>query len=87
MLNLAEAAKTNEEKANELLKSGRLVFLQTMGYTAAEITRLGDLAAVPPETMRALLHRKAEGAVARALGESIQRHHPRVGKLGGRKKR
>ena len=84
---MAEAAKTNEEKANELLKSGRLVFLQTMGYTATEITRLGDLAAVPPETMSALLHSKAEGAVARALGESIQRHHVRVGKLGGRKKR
>jgi hypothetical protein len=84
---LAEAAKTNEEKANALLKSGRLVFLQTMGYTAAEITRLGDLAAVPPETMSTLLHRKAEGAVARALGESLQRDHLRVAKLGVRKKR
>jgi hypothetical protein len=51
-----------------------------------ESSLIGDLAAVPPETTRILLHRKA-GAVARALGESIQRHHVRVGKLGGRKKR
>jgi len=80
-------AKTGEERANELLRSGRLVFLQTVGYTAVEITGLGDLAVLPSESMSSLLHRKAEGAIAKALGKSIQKYHPRVRKIGGRKKR
>lgn len=82
-----ETAHIGEEKGKELLRSGRLVFLQTVGYTSAEITRLGDLVALPPETMSTLLHRKAEEAIADALGKSIQRHHPRVRKIGGRKKK
>jgi hypothetical protein len=78
----AEGAKTREERANELLRSGRLVFLETAGYTAAKITGLGDLAALPLETMSTLLHRKAEEAVAKALGEP-----PKIRKLTRRKRR
>jgi hypothetical protein len=44
-----EVAKTGRERANELLRSGRLVFLETAGYTAAQITGLGDLALVPSQ--------------------------------------
>jgi hypothetical protein len=82
-----EAPLTGEEKANVLLRSGRLVFLQTVGYSEAQILRLGDLAALPSERMSTLLQRKAEEAIATAFGKSIQRHHPRVRKIGGRKKK
>lgn len=51
------------EKAEGLLRSGRLVFLQTAGYKQAEILGFGDLATLPSEKMIELLHREALGAV------------------------
>jgi hypothetical protein len=61
-----EATKTGKERANELLRSGRLVFLETAGYTAAQITGLGDLALVPSEKVSELLRKKALDAIARS---------------------
>ena len=68
-----EAAKTGKERANELLRSGRLAFLETAGYTAAQITGLGDLALVPSEKVSELLRRKALDAVARAYFRNRRR--------------
>ena len=87
MLILAEASKSNEEKANELLKLGRLVFLQTVGYTASKIAGLGDLTTLPSERMSELLRRKAEEALAETLGESVRQHHPQTERIGGRKRK
>jgi hypothetical protein len=56
--------------------AGRLVCLQTVGYTAAQINRLGDLVAVPTETMRSLLQQKVKLAIAKALGQSLQKLFP-----------
>ena len=83
----SEAAKSREERVKELLGSGRLVFLQTVGYTAGEITDLGDLASLSPETVGTLLHRKAEEAIAEAVGRSLRKRHLRVKTFGGRKKK
>lgn len=80
-------AKTGEERANELLRSGRLVFLQTAGFTIAQITGLGDLARLPDEKMSELLHNKADNAIANALGESLRKHRLRVRRVGGRKRK
>jgi hypothetical protein len=77
-----EVAKTGRERANELLRSGRLVFLETAGYTAAQITGLGDLALVPSEKVSELLRRKALDAVARA----ILKRRTRVRVLGKKRK-
>lgn len=77
-----EVAKTGRERANELLRSGRLVFLETAGYTAAQITGLGDLALVPSEKVSQLLRQKALDAVARA----ILKRRPRVRVVGKKRK-
>jgi len=61
----SEGGKSAQEMADELLRTGRLVFLQTAGYTEAEISSLGDLAAVPSEKVTGLLERKALDAAAR----------------------
>jgi hypothetical protein len=53
------------EKAEGLLRSGRLVFLQTAGYKQAEILGFGDLVTLPSEKMIELLHREALRAVLR----------------------
>jgi hypothetical protein len=58
-------AKTRKERANELLRSGRLVFLQTVGYTEAEILGLGDLAVVPSDKVSELLRRKTMQAAGK----------------------
>lgn len=42
------------------------MFLETAGYTAAQITGLGDLALVPSEKVSELLRKKALEAVARS---------------------
>jgi len=65
-LSEGEVSKTGKERANEMLRSGRLVFLETAGYTAAQITGLGDLAFVPSEKVSELLRKKALEAVARS---------------------
>jgi len=79
--------ESREKKADELLRTGRLVFLQTVGYTPAQITGYGDLAALPSETMRSLLDQKAELAIAKAVGKSIQKYHPRIKKTRSGRKR
>jgi hypothetical protein len=84
---MAEDEKTRQEKADEFLRGGRLVCLQMVGYTAAQISRLGDLAAVPAETIRSLLQQKVELAIARALGQSLQKRRPRIKKTGGKRRR
>ena len=61
----SEGGKSAQEMADELLRTGRLVFLQTAGYTEAEILSLGDLAAVPSQKVTGLLERKALDAAAR----------------------
>jgi hypothetical protein len=53
------------KKADELLRTGRRVFLETAGIKESEILNLGDLATVPPEKIIELLHREALGAVLR----------------------
>jgi hypothetical protein len=58
-----------------------------VGYTAAQITGLGDLTAIPSEKMSELLYHKAEEAIANALGKSLQKYHPRIRKLGGKKRK
>jgi hypothetical protein len=84
---VAEDEKTRQEKADEFLRGGRLVCLQTVGYTAAQINRLGDLAAVPAETVRSLLQQKVELAIAKALGQALQKRRPRTRKTGGKRRR
>ena len=74
---MAEDEKTRQEKADEFLRGGRLVCLQTVGYTAAQISRLGDLAAVPAETIRSLLQQKVELAIAKALGGALTETPPK----------
>jgi len=76
-----KVSKTGKERANELLRSGRLVFFETAGYTAAQIAGLGDLALVPSEKVSELLRKKALEAIAR----SQLKHRTRVQPL--RKKR
>jgi hypothetical protein len=83
---LAEG-ESREKRADELLRSGRLVFLQTAGYTTAQIIGFGDLTKLPDEKMSELLHNKIDNAIANILGESMQKQHRRVKKIGGRKRR
>ena len=84
---LAEDEKTRQARADEFLRGGRLVCLQTVGYTAAQISRLGDLAAVPAGTIRSLLQQKVELEIAKALGQPLQKRPPRIKKTGGRRRR
>lgn len=79
--------ESGQKRADELLRTGRLVFLQTVGYTPVQISGFGDLAALPFETMRSLLDQKAELALAKAVGKSIQKYHPRIRRLGSGRKR
>jgi hypothetical protein len=84
---LMEEGVSGEKKADELLRTGRLVFLQAVGYTPAQITSYGDLAALPSETMRSLLDQKSELALAKAAGKSIQKYHPTTELLHSRGRR
>jgi hypothetical protein len=54
-----------KKKADELLRTGRRVFLETAGMTEVEILGLGDLATVAPEKIIELLHREALGTILR----------------------
>lgn len=74
---MVEAAMTGRERANDLLRSGRLVFLETAGYTSAQITGLGDLAAVTSEKMSGLLRKKALEAME-ATGRELNRQKVRT---------
>ena len=80
-------AEAPSKSADELLRSGRLVFLQSAGYSAEKIAGFGDLSALPDDKISELLHKKADNAMAKALGDSLQKHHLRVRRLGGSGKR
>jgi hypothetical protein len=82
-----EAAKAGKEKANELLRSGRLVFLTTAGYTEADILGFGDLAMLRSERMTELLHRKAVEAFGNALGKTLPEKDLEVNIIGGKKRK
>ena len=82
-----EAVKTGEEKAKGLLRSGRLVFLQTAGYTEADILGFGDLAMLRSERMTELLHRKAVEAFGNALVKTLRKKDLKVKIIGGKKRK
>jgi len=81
-----EAVKTREEKAKGLLRSGRLVFLQTAGYTETDILGFGDLAVLRSERMTQLLHDKAMEAFGNALGKTLRKKDLEVKIIGGKKR-
>jgi len=82
-----EAVKTGEEKAKGLLRSGRLVFLTTAGYTEADILGFGDLTMLRSERMTELLHRKAVEAFGNALGKTLRKKDLKVKLIGGKKRK
>lgn len=84
---MVEDENAQRERVDELLRSGRLVFLQTSGYTPSQITGFGDLAKLPDEKMSELLQHQIDNAIANMLGEKLQKQKRRVRKLGGRKRR
>jgi hypothetical protein len=84
---VAENEKARQEKADELLRSGRLVFLQVSGYTPARIAGFGDLLKLTDEKVDELLQHQIDNAIARALGEKLLEQKRRVKKLRGRKRR
>jgi hypothetical protein len=51
------------------------------------MTGLGDLAAIPSGKMSELLHHMAEEAFADALGESLQKYHLRIRRVGGKRRK
>jgi hypothetical protein len=82
-----EAVKAGTEKASELLRSGRLVFLATAGYTEADILGFGDLAMLRSEKMTELLHRKAVEAFGNALGKTLPKKDLEVKIIGKKRKK
>ncbi len=62
---MSEEKLSGAEKAKELLRSGRHVFLQTVGYSEHEILGFGDLGELSSDKVSELLHRKALEAFAR----------------------
>jgi hypothetical protein len=83
---VSEAEKTGQERAKELLRSGRLVFLQTAGYTEPQILGFGDLAILPARRMAELPHRKAVEAFGNALGKTLRKKDLKVKLIGGKKR-
>ena len=53
------------KKADELLRTGRRVLLQTAGIKENEILNLGDLATAPPEKLIELVRRETLAVVLR----------------------
>jgi len=76
--------KISPELIDEMQRSGRMVFLKTAGYAAAEIAAFGDLVKLPEEKVKELLQRKTEKAIASLLGEALLKHPPRIQKLHGK---
>jgi len=68
-----EKARGGAEKAKELLRSGRRVFLKTVGYSEPEILGFGDLGELPSEQMSELLHRKTLDALAKYFDKEAVR--------------
>ena len=87
MAGVSEATKTGKERAKELLRSGRLVFLQTAGYTEPQILGFGDLATLSAERMTELLHSKAVEAFGIALGKTLPEKDLKVKIIGGKKRK
>jgi hypothetical protein len=79
--------KISPELIDEVQRSGRMVFLQTAGYTTAQIAGFGDLVKLPEEKIRELLQRKTEKAIANLLGEATLKHHPKIRKLHEKKRK
>jgi len=84
---VSEATKAGEERAKELLRSGRLVFLKTAGYTGSQILELGDLAVLPAEKMTGLLHSKVVEAFGNALGKTLTKKDLKIRLIGGKKRK
>ena len=82
-----KAPRAGKEKASELLRSGRLVFLTTAGYTEAGILGFGDLATLRSERMTELLHNKAVEAFGNALGKTLPKKDLQVKLIGGKKRK
>ncbi len=78
---MSEEKVSGVEKAKELLRSGRYVFLQAVGYNEHEILGFGDLGGLPSEKMSDLLHRKT----LEALGRYFNRENVRTRLLNERK--
>ncbi len=70
---MSEGKVSGAEKAKELLRSGRQVFLRVVGYSEHEILGFGDLGELPSEKMSDLLHRKTLEALGRYFDkENVQ---------------
>jgi hypothetical protein len=74
---LSEEKISGAEKAKELLRSGRVVFLRAAGYEEREILGFGDLEKLSSEKMSDLLHRKT----LEALGRYFVRENVRIRRL------
>jgi len=73
--------KVSPELIDELQRSGRMVFLQMTGYTAAEIAGFGDLVRIPEEKVQELLQKKTELEIANLVVEAELKHPHRIRKL------
>ncbi len=78
---MSEENVSGAEKAKELLRSGRHVFLQSVGYNEHEILGFGDLGELPSDKMSDLLHHKT----LEALGRYFNRENVRTRLLNERK--
>jgi hypothetical protein len=74
---MSEEKVSGAEKARELLRSGRNVFLRAAGYEEREILGFGDLGELPSEKMSDLLHRKT----LEALGRYFDKENVRIKRL------
>jgi hypothetical protein len=74
---MPEEKVSGVEKAKELLRSGRHVFLKAVGYNEHEILGFGDLGELPSKKMSALLHRKT----LEALGRYFDKENVRIKRL------
>lgn len=62
---MSEEKVSGFERAKELLRSGRNVFLRAIGYNEHEILGFGDLGELSSDRMSDLLHRKTLEALGR----------------------
>lgn len=62
---MSEEKLSGAQKAKGLLRSGRRVFLQTVGYSDREILGFGDLGDLSSEKISELLHKKTLEALAK----------------------
>jgi hypothetical protein len=79
--------KISPELIDEVQRSGRTVFLQMAGYTAAQIAGFGDLVKLPEEKMQELLNNKLELEIAYLVGEAELKRPHRIRKLHEKKRK